>query len=221
MKSKREYIRRYVLLTFALFVNALGVAFITKATLGTSPISSLPYVLSIFTRFTLGEFTFIHNFIFILIEVALMGWQGFRNRYNEVLVQIPIVLFFSYSIDVCMTLLYDMLPTTYFSRVVDLGIGCVILAIGIGWSVKANVAMNPGEYVVQLIAQRVNKEFGFVKLCFDCTLVLLACAVSLLFMHSVNGIREGTIIAALLVGPIVHFLYPCWRLFDKWLLAKA
>ena len=96
MKSKREYIRRYVLLTFALFVNALGVAFITKATLGTSPISSLPYVLSIFTRFTLGEFTFIQNFIFILIEVALMGWQGFRNRYNEVLVQIPIVLFFSY-----------------------------------------------------------------------------------------------------------------------------
>ena len=60
-----------------------------------------------------------------------------------------------------------------------------------------------------------------MKLCFDCTLVLLACAVSLLFMHSVNGIREGTIIAALLVGPIVHFLYPCWRLFDKWLLAKA
>ena len=40
-------LRRYLLFCVSLFVNALGIAFITKASLGTSPITSVTYVLSI------------------------------------------------------------------------------------------------------------------------------------------------------------------------------
>ena len=97
--AKEEYMKRYSLLVISQFVNALGVVLITKALLGTSPISSLPYVISIFTPFTLGEFTFIQNMVFILIEVAGMGWQNFNLKRGEILIQIPLVLFFSFSID--------------------------------------------------------------------------------------------------------------------------
>ena len=40
-------LKRYVIFLIGLFVNSLGVSLITKASLGTSPISSIPYVLSL------------------------------------------------------------------------------------------------------------------------------------------------------------------------------
>lgn len=43
--SKKELIRRYVFFLLGLFVNSLGISLITKANLGTSPISSIPYTL--------------------------------------------------------------------------------------------------------------------------------------------------------------------------------
>ena len=50
----RYLFRRYALFVLSLFINALGVAFITKALLGTSPITSVNYVLSMFTPLTMG-----------------------------------------------------------------------------------------------------------------------------------------------------------------------
>lgn len=50
-------LKRYLLFLVGLFVNALGVSLVTKANLGTSPISSIPYVLSLNFPFTLGNFT--------------------------------------------------------------------------------------------------------------------------------------------------------------------
>lgn len=47
--------RRYILFAVSLFVNAMGIAFITKALLGTSPITSVTYVLSMFTPLTIGQ----------------------------------------------------------------------------------------------------------------------------------------------------------------------
>ena len=47
-KKQNNYIvKRYIIFLIGLFVNSLGVALITKANLGTSPISSIPYVLSL------------------------------------------------------------------------------------------------------------------------------------------------------------------------------
>ena len=40
-------IKRYFFFTLGLIINSFGVAFITKSALGTSQISSIPYVLSL------------------------------------------------------------------------------------------------------------------------------------------------------------------------------
>ena len=42
-----DKIKRYCIFMIGLFINSLGVSLITKANLGTSPISSIPYVLSL------------------------------------------------------------------------------------------------------------------------------------------------------------------------------
>lgn len=101
--------------------------------------------------------------------------------------------------------------------IVALLVGCVILAVGIALEVKANAAMMAGEYFVKVITRRFRGEFGYIKLGFDVTLVAIACLLSLVFMSGVYGVREGTVISALVVGPIVHFVSPYYRFLDKWI----
>lgn len=217
LEMTNEIVKRYTLLIASLFVNAFGIACITKASLGTSPISSIPYVLSLFTTPSFGFHTFVLNMFFIVAEILLMGAAAVRRNYPELLVQIPILLIFSVSIDIGMYLLGNWTPSTYPQKFGTLLTGCLILAAGIGWAVKADVAMNPGEYVVNVIARRTGKPFGTVKLRFDVTLMLLAGMLSLCFMRGVHGLREGTIVAALCVGPIERMIAPAWKIFDRWL----
>lgn len=95
--------------------------------------------------------------------------------------------------------------------------GCFLLGMGVSLEVKANVAMVPGEFIVGVIAERLGHDFGWVKMDFDITLVTIACVFSLLFLPHIEGVREGTVVAALIVGPISHFLQPCWHVMDRWL----
>lgn len=115
-------------------------------------------------------------------------------------------------------LLVWLSPDYYLAQIVALLVGCFILGLGISLEVKANVSMVAGEYLVQVIAKFVHKEFGFIKVCFDVSLVLIDCALSVTFLSNIEGVREGTVIAALVVGPISHLLLPYWRIFDSWLL---
>lgn len=68
----------------------------------------------------------------------------------------------------------------------------------------ANVVMLSGEAFVKAIHLRTGKEFGITKIGFDTTLALLACAASLLLAGTIEGVREGTIIAALIVLGFSH-----------------
>lgn len=209
--------RRYILFAVSLFVNAMGIAFITKALLGTSPITSVTYVLSMFTPLTIGQWTIVLNLLFVLFELPFMTRKELKDDLRMFLLQIPISLCFGTFIDLSMNMLYWLEPVKYIDQIIYLLLGCVILAAGITLEVKANVAMMAGEYFVRVISQRFHGEFGYVKLCFDITLVCIACLFSICFMSGIYGVREDTVAAALLVGPIVHFISPYYRCFDKWI----
>lgn len=72
-------------------------------------------------------------------------------------------------------------------------------------------------FAIDFDERRFRGEFGYIKLGFDVTLVAIACLLSLVFMSGVYGVREGTVISALVVGPIVHFVSPYYRFLDKWI----
>lgn len=210
--------RRYLLFCISLFVNALGIAFITRAALGTSPITSVTYVLSMFTPFTIGEWTIMLNILFVVLEPFMMTRRDLKDDLRMFLLQIPISFCFGIFIDICMHhILFWLNPATYLHMISALLVGCVILAVGIALEVKANTAMMAGEYFVKVITRRFHGEFGYIKLGFDVTLVAIACILSLVFMSGIYGVREGTVIAALIVGPIVHFVSPYYRFLDQWI----
>ncbi len=201
-----EKLKRYIIFLIGLFINSLGVSLITKANLGTSPISSIPYVLSLNFPFTLGQFTIAFSLLLILIQLIILR----RNFKAEHLLQIPISILFGYFIDLTMVMLFFVEPQNYLSSVIYLLIGCLILGFGVYTEVLANVAMLPGESFVRAVSSTWKTEFGSTKVAFDVSLTVIAAVLSLLFAHRLDGVREGTIIAALLVGFIA-------RLFGRWL----
>lgn len=211
--------RRYLLFVASLFINAFGIAFITQALLGTSPITSVTYVLSLFTPFTMGIWTILLNLLFVVLEPFLMTRRELREDLRMYLLQIPIAFCFGLFIDFSMFMLFWLEPSAYVMKVTVLLVGCVILALGIALEVKANAAMMAGEYFVKTITRRFHGEFGYVKLGFDITLLTIACILSLVFLSDIQGVREGTVVSALLVGPIVHFVSPAYRIFDRWINA--
>lgn len=206
MTDKTELIKRYIFLLAGLFVNGLGVSFITKAGLGTSPITSIPYTLSLGFTPTVGMFTLVFNIFLVILQVILLR----RNFQLQNLLQLPIIALFSFFIDLTMSLLGFMQPETYAMKVVSLIVGCLILGFGVFMEMVANVAMLLGEATVRAVSDVFSTDFGKTKIAFDSSMTVIAAILSFIMFRHLDGVREGTIVAAILVGFIA-------RLFKKYI----
>ena len=194
--------KRYLIFLVGLFVNSLGVSLITKANLGTSPISSIPYVLSLNFPFTLGNFTIFFSIFLIVLQLIILR----KNFKLEHILQIPVSIIFGYFIDLTMILFSWVNPEAYIMKIVYLLIGCLILGVGVYMEVLADVVMLPGESFVRAIVLTWKTNFGTTKICFDVSMSVIAAVLSFIFAGSLAGVREGTVIAALLVGFIARLI---------------
>ena len=186
-------ILRYFYFLLGLFINSFGIAFITKSALGTSQISSVPYVFSLyFTHMSFGMMTFIFNMIFIIIQIIILKKDFQPIQFLQILANI----IFSSFIDISMYLMNWFQPETLLIRIISLIIGCIILAFGI----------SIGEGIVKAISDVTHKDFGMVKICFDITLIIIASLCSFFFFHSLQGVGLGTVVSALTVGKFVSLV---------------
>ena len=197
-----EKLKRYLIFLVGLFVNSLGVSLITRANLGTSPISSIPYVLSLNFPFTLGNFTIFFSIFLIVLQLIILR----KNFKLEHILQIPVSIIFGYFIDLTMILFFWVNPEAYIMKIVYLLIGCLILGVGVYMEVLADVVMLPGESFVRAIVLTWKTNFGTTKICFDVSMSVIAAVLSFVFAGRLAGVREGTVIAALLVGFIARLI---------------
>ena len=201
--SKGELLRRYVFFIVGLFVNSMGVALITKGNLGTSPISSIPYTLSIGFTPTLGMFTLYFSLLLIVLQLVILR----KNFPREFWLQIPVSLGFSYFIDLSMALLSFLYPQGYPVKAVILLLGCLVLGVGVFMEMAANVVMLPGECTVKAISTTWHTDFGKTKIAMDVTMAATAAVLGLVLYQELTGVREGTFISALLVGAIARTIH--------------
>ena len=200
--TRREWCKRYLFFLAGLFINSFGVSFITKAALGTSPISSVPYTLSLGFSPTLGMFTLYMSIVLILIQMILLR-KDFPRQY---LLQIPVSFLFSLFIDMTMELLGFLSPAAYPAKVICLLLGCAILGFGVFMEMAAGVVMLPGECFVNAISRTFHTDFGRTKVAFDTSITVAAAIIGIVLYRELAGVREGTIVAAVLVGMIARRL---------------
>jgi uncharacterized membrane protein YczE len=149
---------------------------------------------------TLGQFTIGFSLILITLQLLILR----RNFKFEHVLQIPVSIAFGYFIDFSMVLLSFIQPESYVSKLIYLLLGCLVLGFGVYMEVLANVVMLPGESFVRAVASTWNREFGSTKVVFDVSMTVIAALLSFLFFKELRGVREGTIVAAILVGMIAR-----------------
>ena len=209
--KKDKLLKRCIVLVIGLFIMAIGVALSIKANLGTSPVSCVPYVYSLGFPMTVGLLSIIVNVLMILLQIVLL-----RKEYQLIqLVQLPVALIFGLFIDFAMFLLSGLQPSNYIYQWTLCLLSCVIIAFGVFLEVKANVTYLAGEGLSIAISKAFNKEFGKAKVGVDASLVIIGVASSFILLHRLEGIREGTIAAALLVGTIARFYNKNFKFIDS------
>ncbi len=197
---------RYIIFIAGLYFLSMGIVLIVSSTLGTTPISSVNYVLSLHTPLTLGIATFLINVILIASQFWLIRGRGTRKDRMEILLQIPFSFIFSVFIDFNMALMSGVRPSGYAYALALLAAGCLCQAVGVVLELKPNVAIMSAEGFVKYAARRYNRDFGRLKVRFDVTLVTSAVILALCFSGRIEGVREGSVVAAVATGYVVSFL---------------
>lgn len=201
--ERRDFLstpKRYLLLILAVMIQSAGIALVVKSLLGTSPISSLPYVLSLISPFTFGQTTFAVNMVFVVFELLML-----RRDFPAIFwLQVPVTILFGFCIDFFMQL-FAILPEAYALKLLLCLLGTALVALGVAGQGIADVLMLAGEGAVYVFARKFHIDFGKVKVGNDISLVAIAAIVSVLTMGTIEGIREGTLISALLTGIIARF----------------
>ena len=196
-------IERLAWFAAGILINSFGIVLITKGAMGTSQISSIPYVLSLqVPSISFGMFSFIMNMVYIVLQALLL-----RKQFKPFqLLQIVVNVVFSASIDVFMAMLSFYAPQQLFTRVLSAIAGCIVLAFGISVEVAPDLIMVPGEGIVAAISKVSGWRFGSVKVAFDVTLILIAAALSWVFFGDLVGVGVGTLLSAVSVGQFVNLI---------------
>ncbi len=210
-RSYKQLIKRYIFFVFGLFVMSIGVVLSAKANLGTSPISSVPYVYSLQYPLTMGNFTIIMHAFFVLLQIAML-----RKNYQAIQIfQMFVAVVFGYIIDFSMIILSWVNVSGYFAQFSLMLLSCVFVALGVAIEVKANVVMLAGEGLALSLSEVTHMEFAKAKVICDASLVVFALVSSFIFFKEIHGVREGTVIAAVIVGPISKVFIKALEPFEK------
>lgn len=72
--------------------------------------------------------------------------------------------------------------------------------------------MLPGEAMNRAISKVTGRRYENIKILFDILYIALSAVICLVFLGKLDGVREGSIIAAFAVGSIIKVYN---KLFDK------
>ena len=209
-KTNKTVVKNYILFLIGLFIASMGVAFSTKAGLGTSPVASVPYSISLINQMlTFGGWLNLMSVMQILVQIAV---QKGKCNYAEIAIQTVLAFVYGYLTNFSCWLIKDITVTTYPMQFGFMLLGCIILAFGIWVQVKGGVAMLPGEAMNRAISTVTGKRYENIKLFFDIFYIAVSAVMCFVFIGSLKGVREGSIIAALAVGNIIKVYN---GIFDK------
>ncbi len=203
---KQELAKRYLLFIISLFFMGIGIALTKHGELGVTPISSVANVVSLkCTSLSFGTWLTLSNCLLLVGQVLLL-----RKHFQLIqLLQIPLSVIFGWFTDVGMTLVGHIPNDRYVAKLLLVVGGTAVLGCGVTLGVIADVVLNSGEAFVKALSDVLKTDFGSMKIVFDVSWVALSVLLSLLFFDGqLVGTREGTVVAALLVGVTVKLYRP-------------
>lgn len=197
----KQVIKNYSLFLIGLFIASMGVALSAKAGLGTSPVASVPYSISLVNHLLkFGWWLNICSVVQIIVQIALLRK---KCKPIEIIIQTVLAFLYGYLTDFSCKLISGLQVNSYLVQFAFMILSCIVLGFGIWIQFKGGVAMLPGEAMNRAISEVTGKSYENIKIFFDVLYIIVAAVICFIFVGKLEGVREGSIIAAILIGNII------------------
>lgn len=198
-------LNRILVYVVGLFIMAFGVSLSLKSNLGVSPVNSLPNEISLVMNsfginLSLGNAVIIIFSCYVLVQILIK-----RRRFPLIdLTQVIFSIVFGYFTNFTgMITNASSYLTSLPMRLLFMAISMVFIAFGVSIYMNAKLVNMPMEGMTLAISEALGKPFARVKIVVDCSTVILALVLSLVFLHGIEGVGVGTVLAAVCVGLLV------------------
>ena len=178
-----------------------SVAFAIKAGIGVLPVDAAITSIATLIGMKVGTFSMLFHGSFFLGQIAIEK-KDFRK--TELLQLLYITLggsvlnFFLY------TVLKNVTFSIYLLRLIVCVLAFAVSAFGCTLVLETRLMRTPMEGCIQLLAERMGTTMGKLRQKIDVALVIISVAITLVFGVEWT-LREGTVIAALMFGPMMDF----------------
>ena len=197
-----QFVIRVLIYCLGLLSLAFGVAFSVNSNLGVSPVNSLPYVISRIVNVQMGTCVTAVFCFYILLQILILG-----RKFNPVnLLQIVFSTIFGYFVDFAKMVLGDFTIPTYFGQLTMLAISIPLIAVGIVLYMDAQLVPMPMEGLSSCLADKFGVSFPNMKTIVDCLVVGIGLVLCFVFLGKLDGLREGTIITAVVTGKVIALI---------------
>jgi uncharacterized membrane protein YczE len=202
---------RFIFYLLGMVILALGISLNAKTSLGVSPIISTAYCVSSITGYNFGNMTFVLYTLLVCVEIAIHLVRKQKKQVAFDCLQVIVSLIFTRFLNVFDWIIPNLgseamkgtLIGSLGGRIGILLVAIILTGIGAALSLNMRIIPNPGDGIVQTIADAAGQDNGFVKNCVDITCVIVTCLTGLLVTRHVIGIGLGTLMAMIGVGRVI------------------
>lgn len=190
---------RFLFYGLGVLILSCGVMLTIKSGLGSTPVSSPPYCLSLLFGLDFGGMTFCLYSLFVVGEIIVQR----KVRIMDLL-QLPYSLAFSQLLNFFGAYIpYDSTEHGFTMNFLILLLAVVFTGVGITLMVNMRLLPNPGDGLTQVVSDRYGCDQGLAKNVLDLACVSLTILIGVFTTGKVVAIGLGTVVSMLGVGRVI------------------
>ncbi len=200
----KNTIQKLAVVIPAMIITAMGASLGIKAAVGVGAWDALSISVCQVINMRVGTFSMIMNITCVAIQLAILKKDFKIVHASQILVSIMlggVVNFMIYNIFARFTI------TSYAINLALLLLSVIICSIAISVIMTVNLVTFPLESCCMVIAGKLNKNFGTLRQLVDVAAIVISLGLSLAFCDPIQ-VREGTVIAMILFGPLLNLIMP-------------
>jgi len=192
-------INRIIMVAIAMIITAIGASLGIKIAIGVGAWDALSQSISMVLGLKVGTFSMILNISCVLVQIFILKDVFRFNHLAQIGVSIllgTVVNFMIYKV------LAEIAIDNYFISISLFILSVVMCALGIAIITAINLISFPLESCCMVLAKKINKNFGSIRQGVDIIAIVISLIITFIFKNSMT-VREGTIIAMLIFGPML------------------
>lgn len=211
-------VRKYSTLLTLLVLASMGISITIKVAIGLAPFDAFNQTFSYVLNIRVGDIVTIAQVIFVMIQLLILR----KKATYHILLQIPLAAIVGQLINFWLYRVYSAFEVeNYIIRLILLLVGISWVAFFLAGVMVLDLITMPLESIAMVIAREINRPFGRVRQWLDIFFIIVS--LGLTFLYSLPfTIREGTVIAAVLFGPLLTIFMPIIEeKFKSWKLIET